>query len=256
MKRRKKFNIYCDEACHLEQDGASVMVLGCTWCPIDRVEAISRRVRDIKTAHDLVRAEDYRPPNTPYEIKWTKVSASRVDFYTDLVDAFFDEHELHFRGILVPDKTILDHANHDQTHDDWYYKMMFLLVDRIVNPDHRYRVYLDIKDTRSEEKRSKLEDVLRNANRDLAGQVIERVQQIRSHESELMQLADFFIGAITYHNRWHSGDLRGKKPNHGKLEVIRRIQRRSGCSLTTSTWQGQRKLNLLRWEPRTGEGGL
>ena len=33
------------------------------------------------------------------------------------------------------------------------------------------------------------------------GRIIKPVQQIRAHESELLQLADFLIGAICYHNR-------------------------------------------------------
>lgn len=27
------FNVYCDESCHLPNDGNSVMVLGGVWCP-------------------------------------------------------------------------------------------------------------------------------------------------------------------------------------------------------------------------------
>jgi len=27
------YNIYCDESCHLENDGEKVMVLGAIWCP-------------------------------------------------------------------------------------------------------------------------------------------------------------------------------------------------------------------------------
>src|SRR5690606_20724344 len=163
---------------------------------------------------------------------WSKVSAAKAAFYQDLVDAFFDEPELHFRGIVIPDKAKLEHDQYGQDHDQWYYKMMYLLVDRVINPECAYRVFLDIKDTRSEERRAKLEEVLRNSARDAAGQVIERVQQIRSHESELMQLADLLLGAVGYQNRLTVGDLKNQPANVGKAEVVRRIQRRSSKSLT------------------------
>ncbi|OHB75202.1 MAG: hypothetical protein A2Z34_03205 [Planctomycetes bacterium RBG_16_59_8] len=86
---------------------------------------------------------------------------------------------------------------------------------------------------------------MRNARRDFDGQVIDRVQQIRSHESPVMQLTDVFLGAITYHHR-------KMQTNPSKLDVIRRIQRLSGKDLETTTWLRESKLNLLCWQ---GQGG-
>ena len=234
----EKFNIYCDESCHLENDGIAVMVLGAIWCGVDRSAPIARRLRDIKEKHDL---------KPDFEVKWTKVSPAKVDFYLDLVDYFFDDDDLHFRGVVIPDKSKLDHAAFDQDHDTWYYKMFFTLLAPLINPQSGYYVYLDIKDTRSETKRAKLEEVLRNSRYDSHGHIIRRVQQIRSHESELMQLADLFIGAICHHNR-------GLQSSPAKAEVIRRIQRLSSKSLTQTTWPREPKLNLLRWQ--AGGGSL
>lgn len=234
------FNVYCDESCHLQQGPIPVMVLGATWCPTERYAALSRRVRDIKAKHNL-------PPDL--EVKWTKISQSKIEFYLDLVDYFFDEDDLHFRGILIPNKAVLDHAAHNQTHDTWYYKMCFTMLEPIIDPESRYRIYLDIKDTRSEAKRAKLEQVLRNSRYDFVGLVIERVQQIRSHESDLMQLADLLIGAIGHHNRCQRGDLQDRPTSAAKRRVIRQIRRRSGKSLVNTTWLRERKFNLLCWRP-------
>lgn len=226
------FNVYCDESCHLEHDGIPVMVLGAVWCAANRTQAISRHIRDIKEKHDLSPA---------FEVKWTKISPAKVEFYLDLIDYFFDEDDLHFRAVLIPDKGVLRHAEFNQVHDDWYYKMMFTLLEPLIDPKQRYRVYLDIKDTRSEEKRANLEQVLRNKRYDFQGRVIERVQQIRSHESELMQMADLLVGTLQYANR----HLRG---NEGKVEAVDRIKRRSGKNLHLTTWLREQKFNLLRWE--------
>jgi hypothetical protein len=226
------FNIYCDESCHLEHDRIPVMVLGAVWCKTAVVRQISRRVGEIKQRYSVPAG---------IEIKWSKLSPAKQQLYLDLVDYFFDEDDLHFRGVLIPDKAQLDHAAFNQTHDTWYYKMCFRMIEPIIDPTQRYRVYLDIKDTRSEEKRRKLEQVLRNARYDQAGRIIERVQQIRSHESAVMQLTDVLVGAIAYHNR-------GLRTNAAKLEVIRRVQERSGWPLNTTTWLREPKLSLLRWQ--------
>ncbi|HBL11899.1 MAG TPA: DUF3800 domain-containing protein, partial [Cyanobacteria bacterium UBA11162] len=42
------FNVYCDESCHLENDHQLVMVLGAIWCPLDKVQEIAIRLREIK----------------------------------------------------------------------------------------------------------------------------------------------------------------------------------------------------------------
>ena len=230
----ESYNVYLDESCHLEHDRIPVMVLGALWCPTAHVRSLSRRVAEIKRAFGMSRE---------FEIKWTKVSPAQQPFYLELVNAFFEEPDLHFRGVLIPDKSRLDHGRFQQSHDDWYYKMCFTLVDPIINPEHAYEVFLDIKDTRSETKRAKLQEVLRSANRDWAKSIVRRVQQIRSEESALLQLADLLIGAIAYH-------ARGLHANSAKLAVIKRIRQRGKLSLDRSTWLGATKFNLLRWESR------
>ncbi len=234
-------NIYCDESCHLERDRIPIMVLGCVWTPADAVQEVSRAVRQIKTRHGL---------SPTWEAKWTKVSSTKTNLYLDFVNLFFDETSLHFRGIVIPDKTILDHAAFDQSHDSWYYKMMFQMLNPVIDPEREHCVYLDIKDTRSENKRKELERVLRNTKYDGTGAIVRRVQQIRSHESEILQLADLLLGAVGYHSRVRGGDLQERPQNAAKLEVIRKIQERSGKSLERTTWLQEKKFNLLFWEPK------
>ena len=232
----ESFNIYLDESCHLENDGISVMTLGVVWCPSDKTRDVAVRIRDIQRQHGL--AEDF-------EIKWTKVSPAQLPFYRTVIDYFLDDDDLHFRSVVIPDKTKLNHTAFNQTHDDWYYKMCFTLLEPIIDPTQHYAIYLDIKDTRSERKRCKLEQVLRNANYDGDGDIIRRVQQIRSHESELMQLADLLIGAVAYANReLHT--------SNAKLALVERIRERTHLSLMRSTWLREPKFNILKWQSRKG----
>lgn len=175
------YNVYCDESCHLEQDHISVMVLGAIWCPKNVSKRIGRDIRAIKKNHDL----------KPYfEIKWTKVSAAKQDFYHELVDYFFDNPDLHFRALVVPDKSKLDHKTYAQDHNIFYYKMFFYVLRNILASGNHYRVYLDIKDSLGREKLDILSDTLHNAHYDFDRKLIEHVQHIRSHEVERLQLRD------------------------------------------------------------------
>jgi hypothetical protein len=233
------FNVYCDESCHLENDRQKAMVLGTIWCPLDKTREIAVRLREIKKKHKM-------PPS--FEVKWTKVSPSKKELYLDLIDYFFDDDDLHFRALIIPDKTKLRHADFPgQDHDTWYYKMYFDMLKVILSPDARYRIYLDIKDTRGAEKINKLHDVLCNNIYDFSRQVIEHLQLVHSHEIEQLQLADLMIGAIGYLNR----NLQG---NAGKEAIIQRMQDRSKYTLTKTTLLKEEKLNLFLWQATEVQG--
>jgi hypothetical protein len=226
------FNVYCDESCHLENDHQKAMVLGAVWCPLEKVREISVRLREIKKRHGLP---------SDFEVKWTKISPAKSQFYLDWVDYFFDDDDLHFRALIVPDKTLLRHgAFSGQDHDVWYYKMYFDMLKVILRPQACYRIYLDIKDTRGGAKIKKLHEVLCNNLYDFSRDIIERVQLIHSREAELLQLADLLIGAVSYANR-------GLQESIGKLQLVERIKKRSKYRLTQTTLYAEQKVNLLRW---------
>ncbi len=226
------FNIYCDESCHLEHDGQLVMVLGAVWCPLEKTKEIASRIREIKTKHGLAPA---------FEVKWSKVSPAKQAFYMDLLDYFFDDADVHFRALIVPDKTKLQHDAYGQTHDTWYYKMYFALLKAILNPHAEYRIYLDIKDTRSAEKIAKLREVLCNNMLDFERRIIKWVQTVRSHEVEQVQLADLLAGAVCYANRKLETSV-------AKLALVKRLRERSRYTLQHTTLLREDKVNLFRWE--------
>lgn len=231
-----EFNIYCDESTHLENDRAPFMVLGAVWCPRQRATEIASDIKAIKVRHGLP---------TWFELKWTKVTPSKVEMYIDLVEYFFSHRLLCFRG-LVARKGGLDHRTFGQSHDDWYYKMYFQLLRHILNPKATFRVFIDIKDTCSEQKRCHLRDVLCNNMFDFSREIVGPVQPVRSFEVQQIQLADVLIGALNYANR-------GLEQSEAKLAVVKEIQKRSGYSLTRSTLLMERKFNLFHWTPQ-GEG--
>jgi hypothetical protein len=229
----RTFNVYCDESCHLEHDGQPIMVLGAIWCPTEKSREIAIRIREIKAKHSLPR---------DYEVKWERVSPGKLQFYLDIIDYFFDDARLNFRAYIAA-KQGLKHKDFGQDHDTWYFKMYFYMLALILHPERRYRIYLDIKDSRSASKVATLHNVLCNNIFDFEHSIIERVQTVNSREVEQIQLADLMIGAISYANR----DL---KTSHAKLSVIDRMKERSGHRLTTNTLMRAEKLNLFHWSPR------
>jgi hypothetical protein len=210
------------------------MVLGALICPAERSRSIAEAIRQRKRRHGL--AEHF-------EAKWTKISPAKIGFYLSLVDLFFEDPDLRFRGLVVPNKSELNHALFNQDHDTFYYKMYFNMLKVVFAPaPATYRVYIDIKDTRSAGKERKLLDVLCNTHRDFDHQRIQRLQSVRSHDVEQIQLADVLIGALSYANR----NLEGSA---AKLTVVKRFKQRSGYTLVTSTPLLAEKVNILRWQP-------
>jgi len=228
-------HIYCDESCHLENDGMKAMVLGALWCPVEWQKSLSRKVKALKDQHGL---------SPGFEIKWVKVSPGKLPFYQALLDLFFDEPLLHFRGLVVPDKQLLNHGRFAQSHDDFYYKQWYTLLNRLIDPEKRYRIFLDIKDTQGRRKVAKLHDVLCNANYDFDRSIIDSIEQVQSHDVPLLQLADVLIGALSYVHR----DLHGSP---AKQALVAHVRERSGLTLEQSSLWRAEKFNLLVWRAQS-----
>lgn len=226
------YNIYCDESCHLENDGKKVMVLGAIWCPLEKTHDIASDLRGIKLRHGL---------SPKFEVKWGKVSSGKIEFYLDIVRYFFDNKHLSFRAVVIPDKSKLRHRDFQQYHEDWYYKIYFNLLKVILEPTCEYYIYLDIKDTRSMAKIAKLHEVLCNSIYDFDSNIIRRIQPVHSHEVEQIQLADLLIGAVCYANR----DL---NTSVAKTALVNKIKKQTGYSLTKSTLLREKKYNILIWQ--------
>lgn len=231
----QEINIYCDESCHLENDNIPNMILGAVYCPKDKIKEINRRIKEIKIKYKV---------NPESEIKWTKISELKVEMYQEIVDYFFDDDDISFRCVIA-DKTQLNHEYYNQTHEDWYYKMYFNLLKVIFTPDQEFNIYIDIKDTHSDEKIKKLTKVCRNSQYDFSGRIIKKMQPIRSNEIQIMQITDILIGAIGYVNRYN---LKDEGRNKGKIQIIDRIRKRSNYTLKKSTLYKEKKINIFKWE--------
>lgn len=195
----KTFNRYCDESCHLENDHKRYMFLGYISCAYNQVKAHTDRIKDIKSTHKFYA-----------EIKWNKVSMSKLKFYLELIDYFFST-DLKFRAIGI-DKS----KTSCEDFDEYYYSMYHNLLIHDINITHTYNVYLDIRDTLSAFKVRKLKELL-----NIKFGAFRNVQNINSKESLLLQLADFILGALSYDKNQEI------KKNEAKYLIVERIKKRA-----------------------------
>lgn len=228
-------DIYGDESCHLELDGKDLMVLGAIAAPHHRVRALAEQLRDLKEANGLSRK---------FEIKWTKVSPGKSAFYLALVDFFLNEADLSFRAYVAHGKSQLRHPDFAQDHDTWYHKSYYGMLRPLLEvAGRRFRIYIDIKDTRGGAKARTLHDVISSKLRDPDHHRVEHIQIVRSEEVELLQLADLLIGAVSYKNR-------GLAESPTKQALIERLERGAGVALERNTHHGDLKVNIFHWQPQ------
>ena len=216
----KTFNFYCDESCHLENDNFPYMLIGYVSSAYNQVKLHTEKIKQLKKEYHI-----------PYELKWNHLSKSAMELYKELIDYFFAT-DLQYRAIVI-DKNQLKHQQFQQTHDDFYYKMYYQLIQKKLSPEYNYNIYLDIKDTRSAQKVNGLKDYLNNNFVS-----IRNLQHIRSYESELMQLTDIITGALSYY-------LRKENKVIAKNKIVDRIAQHAGQALNQSSPRSEQKFNLF-----------
>ena len=229
-----EYNIYCDESCHLEKDNIPIMTMGGMKCLKYKAKKINLEINEIKKKHGI-------PLNA--EIKWTKISPSNKDFFVALVDYFFDNEDLEFRGYIATGKDKLNHEIFFQSYNEWYYKVYYRMLEYILNngAQDNFNIYIDIKDTIGYEKVIRIKEYF---NTHYHREAVLKAMIVRSHEINILQLADVFIGALSYKNRGLNG-------NSGKTSVIDRIEKRSGHRLNARVPLAYTKANWFDWEPST-----
>lgn len=232
-------NIYCDESCHLQYDNSDIMLLGAIACNKSNVRRFSRDIRKIKKKYGL---------DETFEIKWTKVSPAKLDFYLDLIDYFFD-HDLQFRCVIAKGKKELDNEAFHQTYDDWYYKMYYLLLSKMIDVTvDSYSVYIDIKDTNGGSKTRKLKEIIDNFLYKFHTS-LHNLQIVKSDEIELLQLCDLILGCIGYQNRYIK-PMNQEPRSLAKVCMCQRLEEHAKRPLDQSTPQLEQKFNIFVWTPR------
>lgn len=229
-----EYNIYCDESCHLPNDDSNIMVIGGVLCPKDKARQINEEIQSIKNRNKVYKYA---------ELKWTKVSQSRLQMFKELVDLFFNYSFLSFRGVVALNKKELDCPEYNLTYDDWYYRIYYLVLKELVNVGNIYNIFIDRKDTKGQKKVVELQKVLNRTLYDFYDETVTSIQRIESHQVCLMQLSDILIGALSYKSR-------GKNNSKAKLELIDYIEKKINHSLSFPTNLSESKFNIFYWSAR------
>lgn len=227
---------YCDESCHLENDKIEFMILGSVRLPREKKEIIYKEIKNIKIKHGL---------SPKLEIKWIKVSMSKIDFFEEIIDYFFQNKYLQFRAVVASKENLKFRNEENDDYATWYYKMYYQLLNKFMSPRRKNRIFLDIKDSRGGKRIKTLRDILIWENRNK--KFIEDINQVHSNTSEVLQLTDLLIGALGYYNR-------GLTTNEGKLRIVRKIfdyTSQDGLDITKTTRIAERKFNVFYWKGGT-----
>ena len=218
-----RYNYYCDESCHLKNDGKQFMILGYISVSYNKVKKIKEEIKDLRLKY-----------KNSWEVKWTHLSQWNYLFYSELVDLFFDRTDINFRAIIVDkSKYIANKCGND--YDKFYYLMYYQLIYHMLDVGCNYNIYLDIKDDLSNYRIEELKKIL-----NVQMGVIEKIQHVRSHELDILQLCDLFIGAISYNLN------NSEKSSQPKLRLIDKLKNLSRTDLENTTYKNMRKFNLFR----------
>lgn len=231
-----EYNLYVDESCHLEHDLSNVMTVGYIKVPAEDVPKMKNEIKAIKRNHGIL-----------HELKWNTVSNTKGALYKELIDYFF-EKPLQFRCLLIKNKDRLQHQVFNEgRHDIYYDKMIFYLLANqwLNNTSDNYKVFLDIKDTRGREKLKMLDEIFQNKFH--GNSPYKWFQHIRSFDSQFIQLADIFIGAITYKSREL---IKVEGANKTKIELVQYLEQKSGYDLDSGTAPWESKFNIFDHQPR------
>lgn len=152
-----EFEVYCDEA-HPDlftstAPKAQHLMIGSLWLPADLRSDIKTKIKTIREKH-----------NAWGEIKWTKISPSKLEFYLDLVDLFVGYgNMLRFRCIAV-DQQSVDMQFHGGDNELGFYKFYYQVLHHWIYDFNNYHIFCDQKSNRETNRFSELRRVLDNAN--------------------------------------------------------------------------------------------
>ena len=203
------------------------MAIGVLYCSKSYAKKISNEILKIKMKNNLSRN---------FEIKSTKISNGNLSVYLDLLDYFIKNDDLNFRCIII-DKRYLNHKKFNQTHEDWYYKMYYLLISKIISGDIYNTIYMDYIGKNSGRKCQKLSEVLNNSYHHHKSY---RVIPINSKSSNILQLADFLIGLACY-------NFKGLNSSIAKQILINKIK--YDLNITMQDTNYSEKFNIFKWRP-------
>lgn len=218
-------NYYCDESCYLQNVDSDYMVIGMVRCSKSVSKQATNDINKIKIKYGFSKA---------FEIKSTKISPAKYSFYEEIVNYFINNNDISFRAIII-NKTKLNHKKFNQSHDDWYYKMYYTLIQKFLINHNKHTIFMDYKDSHSARSCNRLAEILHNKYYHC---LKFNVVPINSKDSNLIQLADLLIGLTCYKNK-------GLSTSTSKLQLISNLESSLNINMLRTNYDS--KYNIFIW---------
>ncbi|MCL1080054.1 DUF3800 domain-containing protein [Parashewanella spongiae] len=223
-----KFEVYCDEN-HPElftskKPSVDYLMIGSLWLPAELRKELKLKIWQLRETH-----------NVWGEIKWRKVSQSRLEFYKALIDLFISYGEqLRFRSIAINHKQF-DGNRCQQDEELGFYKFYYQVLHHWIFDYNQYDIFCDLKVNRELDRWSILKDCLNNANLMAS---IDSIQALPSRQVVLIQMSDLLLGIASARMN--------KTLNHGSAKELlvehleNKLNRKVGA-----TFRGEHKFNIF-----------
>ena len=225
-----KFEVYCDETLPdvltSAHPSGRYLMIGSLWLPADLREDAKARIAELRQRHGV-----------HGEMKWRKISPSKLDFYTALIDLFMSFGlDLRFRCIAVEHQA-MNLGLHNGDAELGFYKFYYQVLHHWILDQNEYTVFCDLKQNRDRTRLQTLQRVLNYSNRT---SIIRDVQSLPSSEVVLLQLSDVLLGAA-------SARLNAREDLGATKEaVIAHLERRLNRAKLGPTHKSEEKFNIFR----------
>jgi hypothetical protein len=176
-----EYVVYCDESRHCARQNDTHMTIGGLWVSRAARDSISRQLRQVARNNGL-----------GSELKWSKISEKYLGAYKQVVDFFFDQHDLNYRSIVV-DHRDFDLSYHDGDRELGFYKFYFRMLEKWILDGNEYTILLDFQKNRGAGRFGDLRQMLVNA---VPKARIRELTVVESSETPLAQLSDVLTGAV------------------------------------------------------------
>lgn len=193
-------------------------------------------------------------PSRNSELKWTKVSRSKLDAYKEFIEYFAKFTGVDFRALVLDHHSVDYQKYHNGDKDLGFYKFLYFFLTRNIGKDYAFRnqrqnhqVFLDPRPLTFEFGR--LLDLKVHLNSDLQSRcpeidhpVVRNVEAVSdSKDSPEVQILDVLLGAVGY--AWE-----GYETSETKLSLIQYIEELFGMDLRKNTPYLSEKINIWNFK--------
>jgi len=228
-----KFDIYCDECfpdlLTSKNPKAQFVIIGGLWIHREHRDSLKEQIHALRDQHKI-----------GGEIKSRKVSPSRIAFYRELIDLYFNKGlDVRFRAIAIDHELIDLSRFHGGSAELSFYKFYYQLLHHWLLPNADYQIFCDYQTNQNPARLHELRQVLENAN---PLTTFSSVQWVRSKESVLTQLSDVLTGLVSarLNGTPQEGSAKTKLLNYLESKLGRRIG---------ATSISEKKLNIFAIRP-------